>query len=515
MSRPLLAHGAFYTAGVQLSNVSVVLPFVCAQRGFGWIAGFLLPVFSVGTIVGNSMSPAILQWCRQRKHLVLAATSLIMALLVACNAMMAATDHSAAVLMLATTAAIGVMAGISSVSFSDVVCTALPGTQRGRLLLTQGAAGSVLATTTTIALAPLLLRSNSPAAHVHVLWLGVFGLVIAAGVALFLGPARPEPATTGPRTSLLSTYRSGLSIARSQTWFRQYAITHLLFVPVVLGTTFHSLRAADGDVSLHVLVVVSSVGLVAGSALWRPVFRRHGVRGMLCGSALLSSLATVGSMVGEIVAGTANVWLQTAIILLATMAGQAVFAAAITWISTFADEHHRATLIAFAAAMVALTTATVGAVMGMVAQIQTPVWPVAVVLVLNVAAGCVATRAPGASLSPVEPRKNFCQKAIGGDVDLVSGRQVLHSDGAGLDVAVTGDQGERSTGTVGRAHRAFDATVTVGEVDAHTSGTQPRRQHGQRDLGLLAEWHSEHVDTSGATDRLALGLQRQHRPVHA
>lgn len=514
MSRPLLAHGAFYTAGVQLSNVSVVLPFICAQRGFGWIAALLFPIFSVGTIVGNSASPAILHWCRYRKHLVLAAASLIMALLVACNAMLASTDHSAAaVSLLVSTAAIGATSGISSVSFSDVVCTVLPTLQRGRLLLTQGAAGSVLATTTTIAVAPLIFRGNSPASHVHVLWLGVAGLAVAAAVAVFLRPARS--ASPAPRDSLQATYRSGLHAARTQPWFRRYAITHLLFVPILLGTTFHSLRAADGDVSLPVVVVTASVGLVAGSALWRLVLRTHGVRGMLCGSAILSSIAAVGSTVAEIAGATANAWLQTTIILLATMAGQSVFAAAISWISAFADEQHRATLIGFAAAAVAVTTATVGALMGMMAQIEAPGWPVAVVLALNVAAGCMAVRAPGATLSPIEPRKDVGQNVVDGDVDLVTGREVLDPDGARLDVAVSGDQRDRGTGAVRGTHRTLDTAIAVREVDAHTGRAQPRREHRQRDLGPVTQRHGVHVDAGRTADSLALRLQRQHRPVHA
>src|SRR6185312_10319489 len=124
MSRPLLAQGALYTAGVQLSNVSVVLPFVCAQGGCPWVAGLLFPAFSVGTIIGNSTAPAILHWSHRIKHLVVAAAALMMAVLVGCNAVVASAERPAGVLFLVTTCAIGVMAGLSSVAFSDVVCTA-------------------------------------------------------------------------------------------------------------------------------------------------------------------------------------------------------------------------------------------------------------------------------------------------------------------------------------------------------------------------------------------------------
>jgi MFS family permease len=401
MSRPLLAQGAFYTAGVQLSNVSVVLPFICAQSGFGWVAGLLFPIFSVGTIIGNSTSPVILHWSRRVKHLVVAAAASVMALLVAFNAMTATTDHSSAASLLVTTGAIGVMAGISSVAFADVVCTTLPDGQRGRLLLNQGAAGSVLATVTTVVIAPLVFHDCSPAGHVHVLWLGAAALAIAAVIALFLRPNGSTSPAPAPAGSPLDTYRVGLRIVRTQPWFRRYAITHLMFVPILLGSTFHTLRASDGDVGLPALVVTSSIGLVTGSVLWRTVARTFGVRGMLLGSAALSSTAAVGSTAAEIFGVTANTWLQIAIILLATMAAQAVFTAAITWIGAFADEH-RATLIAFAAMMVAVTSTAVGGALGVIAQIQIPGWPVAVMLALNVASGAMALRAPGPSVRAPE-----------------------------------------------------------------------------------------------------------------
>lgn len=447
MSRPLFAQGAFYTAGVQLSNASVVLPFVCAQRGFGWVAGLLFPVFSIGSIVGNTTAPVILHRARHSKHLVVAAAALIMSLLVASEAVEALTNH--AVLLLLTSAGIGVTAGISTVAFSDVVCTKLSDARRGRLLLTQGAAGSVLATATTLVVAPMLFPGGSPAGHVHVLWLGAGVLAIAAVTALFLKPAQCSPKATAPHGSSLQTYRKGLRIARTQPWFRRYAITHLTYVPILFGTTFHTLRAADGDVTLHVLVVTSSIGLVAGSVVWQSVSRRFGVRGMLLGSAALSAFAALASTVAETLRLTANVWLQTAIILMAAMAAQAVFTAAISWIGAFAEEEHRATLIGFAAAMVAVTSAAVGALLGLLAQVPSQGWPVLVVLILNVAAGCMALRAPGpitpadTESDPAQAREDDAVNVIDGYIDLFACREALHPNGPRLDVAVAGNQGYR------------------------------------------------------------------------
>jgi hypothetical protein len=68
----LITHGTFYSAGSQLSNVSVVLPFIFAGRGMAWLAALLYPAYCVGKAVGNSASPCILDWSRHNRHLVIA-----------------------------------------------------------------------------------------------------------------------------------------------------------------------------------------------------------------------------------------------------------------------------------------------------------------------------------------------------------------------------------------------------------------------------------------------------------
>jgi hypothetical protein len=48
----LLAFGASYSVGAQMASVSVVLPFLLAQKGILWAAGLLYPTFSIGFIAG-------------------------------------------------------------------------------------------------------------------------------------------------------------------------------------------------------------------------------------------------------------------------------------------------------------------------------------------------------------------------------------------------------------------------------------------------------------------------------
>jgi uncharacterized membrane protein YfcA len=82
------------------------------------------------------------------------------------------------------------------------------------------------------------------------------------------------------------------------------------------------------------------------------------------------------------------------VILLATVANQAIFTAAISWVNVYAADHHRATLLAFGAILVAVETSLLGAILGTIAQNTSAVWPVTIVLLLNLVAALVASRAP-------------------------------------------------------------------------------------------------------------------------
>lgn len=103
---------------------------------------------------------------------------------------------------LATTGAGGVVTGVSSVAYTDMISSMLPAVRRGELLLTQGAAGSVLATGVTLVIVPMLAHGNEMARYHDLLWLGAAGLVCSGIAALFVGPMRSVSVTTATRMPL-------------------------------------------------------------------------------------------------------------------------------------------------------------------------------------------------------------------------------------------------------------------------------------------------------------------------
>jgi MFS family permease len=395
--RVLLTHGTFYTAGLQLANITSVLPFICATQGIYWAAGLLYPAYKIGTILGDAVSPSILNFSRDRKHLVLAATASAMSATIVCNAVAAQTGALIASMFLTTSLVAGVVTGISKVAFSEVVSSTLSELRRGDVVLNQGAFGSILAITITLLLLAATRRGDALTGDVDLLWLGAAGLAVAGMVVVFVGPVQSAPQAAARR--IRDTYHEGLAVARADRWFRRYAVTSLLFVPISLGTTFYSLHASaqlgHKAGSLHVLIVFASIGLVLGSFLWRRVYRtRFGVRGMLILSALIGTAAAVICIATEVVDASSQVWMHGIVFLLATMANQAILAAGISWVNTYAAEHQRATLFGFAAVLVAVESSLLGAGLGAIAQMSSVLWPVAILLVLNLVAAVAALRAP-------------------------------------------------------------------------------------------------------------------------
>ena len=72
---------------------------------------------------------------------------------------------------------------------------------------------------------------------------------------------------------------------------------------------------ADRAGSLHVLVISSAAGLLAGSFLWRRVFGRCGVRGMLVMSGTLSTAAALVCLANEVIPDREQLWVHMVIVL--------------------------------------------------------------------------------------------------------------------------------------------------------------------------------------------------------
>lgn len=152
--RVLLAQGTLYITGLQLANVSVVLPFIAAEYDLLWVAGLLFAAYSVGIVVGNSVSPYALQRAKHEKHFLVAGSTATIAALVLVSGISARTGLLVAAVFLTSSLAIGLVSGLSKVVFSELISSKLAGGRRRDLVLTQGALGAMAAILTTLLLVP-------------------------------------------------------------------------------------------------------------------------------------------------------------------------------------------------------------------------------------------------------------------------------------------------------------------------------------------------------------------------
>jgi MFS family permease len=392
----LLTFGASYSVGAQMASVSVVLPFLLAEKGIYWAAGLLYPTFSIGFIAGNALSPLVVERSRRRQNAVIAAAAATIAVLTSCIAAAELRDAFVAPVFLSASLLIGCAMGMANNAYAEIISRVLDRPRRNQLLLNQEAIGAVLTVIVTLLILPLVSGRDPVAGRIDVLWLGAAAMAAACVAATIVGPT--ASGALRPPTRFVDDYRESITVVRTRGWYRLSLATQIVFVPISLSMTFFSLRAAmahaDKAGSLHVLVISSAAGLLAGSFLWRRVFSRGGVRGMLVMSGAVSSAACLVCLANEVVPDRELLWVHSVVFFLATLANAAIGATTVSWISAFATEDRRAVLISFAAALAAVVSTVLGAVLGAIAQASVAAWPVVIVLALAVVATAVALRAP-------------------------------------------------------------------------------------------------------------------------
>jgi MFS family permease len=392
----LLAFGSSYSVGAQMASLQSVMPFILAAKGVYWAAGLVYSVFSVGIIAGNALSQAAVERSRRRQYLVIAIVALANAVLTVFVAASARFDVLVAVVFLSSSLFIGVARGIARNTYAEIISCMLDRRHRNQLVLDEHAIGAVVIVAATLLLIPLLAGRDAANGHLDVLWFGAVAMAVAFVAALAVGPT-----TSGamePRRPMLDDLRASIAVARTHSWYRLFLAAQIVFVPVTLSVTFFSLRAStthgDKTGGLHLLVITSAAGMLVGSFLWRSVFRRFGVRGMLVCSGAFGSVAAVFCIVNETALTQPQLWVYGIVFFFAALANAAIYAATVSWISAFAEEVRREMLLSFAAALAAIATALFGVVVGWLAHVTDSTWPVVIVLAMCALAAAVAGRAP-------------------------------------------------------------------------------------------------------------------------
>ncbi len=406
----LLLQGSSYGMAGKLASTNIVLPFLCAALGGSLVvAGLLVPLGTIGTLVGYTLGPTALA-TRLRSRTVMALMSVASAALLFALATVSLTmsDRALAVNLTFVGVALGtgLTSGIGSIAFTDVLARGVHPERRSTLLLTQAALGGALASVVAILSAWVFAGRDPIVGHIALQWFASAFLLLSAGCAFFI-VVEHVPGKTGHRPNLAATFRAGIAATRRYAWLRQYLVRQILFISVTLATTFFSIRTAalHGSVpgSLAVIIAVTSISLVVGALLWHRVLRVRGYRGMLIDGTICSTVAAFGAVAIERLGLVGESALNHAVLLLlATLAADAVSVAKSAYLVEHAPPAELHELSAFAQLTIGIASAVLAAAIATLAQIHGTVWPPTILLGLNLFAVGAAWRMPRKADDPAE-----------------------------------------------------------------------------------------------------------------
>ena len=402
----LLAQGSAYGLAGKLASTSIVLPFLCAALGGSLlVAGLLLPLSTLGTLVGYTLAPVIMA-TRLPSRVVLAlsaiASGALLLVLASVSLLIPGRGLGLSLAFVGVAVGTGLTSGAGTIAWTDVMARGIHPDRRSTLLLSQAAVGGALAAAVALISAWVFATRDPIVGHIALQWFAAGFLVVsglcALAVALEHGPVRE-----GSSRSLGTSFRDGLAATRRYPWLRRYLVQQVLFLSVALATTFFSIRVAalHGSVpgSLAVIIAVTSLALVVGAPLWHRVLRWRGYRGMLLGGTACSAVAAAGAVTIERLGLVGSPLMHAVLMLLATLAADAVSVAKSAYLVEHAPAEELPALSAFAQLVIGVAAALLAAGIATLAQVHGTVWPAMVLLALNLVAVAAASRVPRTAAS--------------------------------------------------------------------------------------------------------------------
>jgi hypothetical protein len=391
--RLLLVQGTLSNAATQLSRVSPVITFISAElAGKTLMVSLLMPIYIAGQLTGNTMATRVPRWSRSTVTLVAGTTALQAALVAATAADLAFVPRDLLVYpLLFTSAMIGLITGLSRVALPLAITSLVTEDQAGLLLIRQSAYGAALMTLITASLAGVLSFGQPQLDDAELLWVAALIMGLAAVCALGLGTARAAQLRSESTTLSM---RDGFRSLGRQRWFRGYARTQLIFGVVNLGPMFYAIYAseslAEGSDDLDVMLVFIGLGLLGGAVMWTRIRSRFKFRGMYLGSAALSVAAAAVCIVAALPQHLLpQVWIFGIVLLLASVANQAIYPAAQDWLFAETTSDSRPVAISLSQIGVNGLQIGLGFLLGVIAVAGPAIWPL--VVVLSASALAVAT----------------------------------------------------------------------------------------------------------------------------
>jgi len=401
--RVLLTQGTLFRFGAQVSSVLLVVPYIAERVGSpGLVVALIVPVFTVGTLLGTALGPMVLGiavsvgWLLGGIAVVDAGLTALMAVDISM-----VPSRFVGYPLIVLCFLIGILAGSSEVVSPMALSAMLSARRRSDVLLMQTGFGAALVVVITAFFASRFARDSFPWHDVDLLWIGVAAMLLCATCSFALQAGGVELAS-GPGR-MLDSLREGHSYLRTNRWMRGFLATQFVFLAVTLSPMFYVIYAAElmgtGIGDMDDFLVFFGIGLLAGIPLWRLVRKRLDVRGMYACSAGISLVAVIFCIVSQRGHLLPGLWALGPVLMLSALANQAVWPAAYDWIFGQAHGEEAVVVISYSRIVVSGGVIVAGFALSVAAEYGPDVWPLGLLLALTALACLAATRVPRSAVT--------------------------------------------------------------------------------------------------------------------
>ena len=403
----LLGQGTCADAASTLASPRLVIPFLYFAIGAPvFFAGLLLPVVQFARLVTQLVAAPVITTAKTRKwHLMLSSVTAASALSIIGLATQAQSMFLVVVIFLLVALVLGVVRGLTTLAYNDLLGTVLSKPRRGALLFTQTMIAGVVTILVTWIVHNHLDATTPMSRHLYLLWGGVGITVLAAcliaiireplkdGAGKFSGEPRP-PHEMG-LGAYLKTIRDGVDEVAQKPWFRRFVITRCLLVTVGLAMPFYAVHAASlhahKHASLSIFIVATSIAVIAGGPLWRWMGRTSERYVMTLGTAFTAS-AGAWALIIHLTPSLQDPVLHSLVFALVALGSEGVYGAATVYLVNATPDDKRPYYVAVSNAMAGVVGVVLAFLFGAMAHLHGVVWPVVLIVGLNVLAGFACLR---------------------------------------------------------------------------------------------------------------------------
>ena len=392
------------------ASPKLVLPYLYIALGAPVVfAGLLIPIVQVARMLTQLVAAPRISSAMARKWFMVFGTIITIAAL-AVIAIAAEQQQTVflALLFLVIAGVLGIGQGLNTLALQTML----------RHILTRGASetGCCSINSSSAASSPSRLRPGSVfwfdfgdplTSHISLLWIGIGAALVATVVTMavreYYGARDTPDAETVPvepaeRPAPSPSLLHGFGLLRRLKWFRRFCILRCLLLSVELAMPFYAIHAAlphsTKTGTLHAFVIASSLGMVMSGIIWRNQ-ARWPMRYSIFASALIAASAAVAAVVFELLWDNAihHLWHMVVFFLIA-LAAKGTGVARQVYLLSATSKTDAAYHVSVSNAITGIVAIAFAFVLGVLAHVGHAIWPILVLLSLNLVTAAYALSLP-------------------------------------------------------------------------------------------------------------------------